>query len=254
MYRDKINENDDAVHEKDTCVSGQKVSSTNISCRVVVLLLDASQSSVAGLFPSLFDLRYEFWRIQKLHEGFEMWDRWARAISVVKENFNTICTKSVFRVRKFVNTYPFSTWYFRVYINRLYGSSYLKILGNVIQTSNPCMKDSRDLIGTVETRSRNIVEIRDDDFVFGKFMSSSPNSLSSKSFVSCPSKRNDRVQWEMIRSYDASFDKNYFELTIRVGDYYWVLSWVFRSRFNVNRSTSIADWSTHQTAVNILLT
>ena len=63
-----------------------KVSSTNISCLVVILLLDASQSRVGGLFPSPFDLRCEFWRIQKLRERFEIWDRSTRAISVVKEN------------------------------------------------------------------------------------------------------------------------------------------------------------------------
>ena len=63
-----------------------KVSSTDIRCREVVLLLNTSQSGVGDLFPSLQVLRYEFGRIQKLHERFEIWDRSARAISVVKEN------------------------------------------------------------------------------------------------------------------------------------------------------------------------
>ena len=108
--------------------------------------------------------------------------------------------------------------------------------------SNPCIKDSRDSIGTVETRSRKIVEIRDDDFMIGKLMSSLPNSLSSKSFVFCPSKQNDRVQWEIIRSYDASFDENDFELIIRIGDYYWVLSWVYEvDSMLTDRHRSLTD-------------
>ena len=230
-----------------------EVSSANIRCRVMILLLDANQSRVGGLFPSLFDLRYEFWRIQKLHERFEMWDRSARAISVVKEN-SIKYVRSLFfvsKIRQYVSfqymilqsIHQWITWFIRFEAPR-----------KRFQTSNPCMKDTRDLIGTVETRSRNIVEIRDDDFMIGKLMSSSPNSLSSKSFVSCPSKRNDRVQWEIIRSYDASFDEHDFELIIRIGDYYWVLSWVFQVNLMLtDRRRSLTD-ETHRTAVHILLT
>ena len=98
VYRDKIIENDDAVHEKDTCVSGRK-SVLLIFVVVVILLLETSQSRVGGLFPSLYDLRYEFWRIQKLRERFEIWDRSTRAISVVKEN-SVQYVRSLFFVSK----------------------------------------------------------------------------------------------------------------------------------------------------------
>ena len=75
-----------------------------------------------------------------------------------------------------------------------------------------------------------------------KNMSSSSYSPSSKSFASSPSKKNDRVQWKMIRSYDASSDKNDFELIIRIGDYYWVLPWVYEvNSMLTDRRRSLTD-------------
>ena len=76
-----------------------KVSSSDIRCREVILLLETSQRRVRGLFPSLYDLRYEFWRIQKLRERFEIWDRPTRAISVVKKN-SVQYVRSLFFVSK----------------------------------------------------------------------------------------------------------------------------------------------------------
>ena len=202
-----------------------------------------------------FSLRFTIRILTDTKASWKIWD--VRQISARDKScngeFNKICTKSLLRVEN-------SSIRILLEDDTLEYTSIDYMDHPIVaprkrdQTSNPCIKDSRDSIGTVETRSRNIVEIRDDDFMIWKLMSSSPNSLSSKSFVSCPSKRNDRVQWEIIRSYDASFDEHDFELIIRIGDYYWVLSWVFQVNLMLtDRRRSLTD-ETHRTAVHILLT
>ena len=85
-------------------------------------------------------------------------------------------------------------------------------------------------------------------------MSSSSYSPSSKSFASCPSKkkrsrpmRNYSIIRRFIRWKWLRVDHPYWRLLLNIFMSFW-------SQFNVNWSTSIADWSTDRTAVNILLT